>query len=702
MISKVGVIGAGVMGSGIAAQVANSGHKVVLLDIVDRTSDNRNTIVQRALDRMLTGKPAQLSHPSKIEFITTGNLEDNLELLRDCDLVIEVIVEKLEVKHQLYNKIAPYLKADAILSSNTSTLLLKDLKSGIEPLLRPRFIITHFFNPPRVMELLELVTNEETNSEVIKTIELFMTYGMGKTIVRCNDTPGFIANRIGCFLLEMVVRKAIEKNLDIVTIDYIFSDYLKLPGTGIFGLYDLIGHDVMRLISDSLTAKLPPDDAYHSIYRPITVLDEMRKKNLVGRKGAGGFYRLATDEKGKKIKKVIDTRTLTYKPAGAPQQAFQNIDGTSIYEMFISEVMFDFFLYVCNLVPEVTSSTEDIDQAMKLGYGWKFGPFALLDELPHSWFKNGLKERSIPMPEAVRQSTDIPLQKVNMSEILLKNGECELVEHKGNLRLNIRTNLNILTPLVFEQILASVDFAENEGRDLFIYPFSSNFSAGADLKFIAEKINNKNFKELEDYIVLGQKTMLRLKYSKSNIISCARGVALGGGCEILLHSDYIFAHLDLCAGLVEMSVGLIPGWGGIKEMVLRSNGDRDRLLANLRNIFTQNKSASADYFRIDYGLNNLTLMMHKVRLIPEGIEMKFPPKNQKHPKSITLPKVDLLEEFAPILDDDFKRNIATSLNNLLAVSKITEEELLAFEREKFIELARQPATLDKINAVFSR
>nr|WP_245969044.1 3-hydroxyacyl-CoA dehydrogenase family protein [Candidatus Rickettsia colombianensi] len=292
-IKKVCVIGSGVMGSGIAALIANFSHKVVLLDIIAKDSDDSNKIVKNAVENLHKQKPPPLSFPDKANFITIGNLEHDLDLIKECDLVIEVIVEKLEIKHQLYNKIIPYIKEDAIIASNTSTLPLKRLKEDLPDNIKSRFVITHFFNPPRYMELLELIIDPTVKPEVIERVSEFLTKTLGKTIVKCNDTPGFIANRVGCFLLELVARKAISQNLDVATIDKIFTSCLGLPSTGIFGLYDLIGHDVMKLISSSLLAALPANDAYHKIYVNTPVLDKMIEKKLIGRKGDGGFYRLS-------------------------------------------------------------------------------------------------------------------------------------------------------------------------------------------------------------------------------------------------------------------------------------------------------------------------------------------------------------------------------------------------------------------------
>ncbi len=459
-IKKVCVIGSGVMGSGIAALIANSSHQVVLLDIADKNSDDPNKIVKNAIENLHKQKPPPLTFPDKAELITIGNLEHNLDLIKECDLVIEVIVEKLEIKHQLYNKIIPYLKKDAIIASNTSTLPLKRLKENLPDDIKSRFVITHFFNPPRYMELLELIIDPIVKSEIIDRVLGFLTKTLGKTIVKCNDTPGFIANRVGCFLLELVARKAIAEKLDFVMIDKIFTSCLGLPSTGIFGLYDLIGHDVMKLISSSLLASLPNNDAYHKIYVNTPSLDKMIEQKLIGRKGGGGFYRLSVTN-GKKTKEVINIDNLSYKPAQKTDISFNNLDellaSNSVYGKFFNEIITEFYLYLASLVPSVTDNIYDIDAAMKLGYSWKYGPFELLtSQTKNSWDLIVKNANSIPPYLANKEYQKIDKQKFNAhkdilkeSKIVLENDSAKLLDYKENLVFVITTKMNCLNHDVF-------------------------------------------------------------------------------------------------------------------------------------------------------------------------------------------------------------------------------------------------------------
>ncbi|WP_341794025.1 MULTISPECIES: 3-hydroxyacyl-CoA dehydrogenase/enoyl-CoA hydratase family protein [unclassified Rickettsia] len=720
-IQKICVIGSGVMGAGIAALIANSSHQVVLLDIVASDPNDKNKIVKSAIENLHKQQPPALSFPDKANLITIGNLEDNLDLLKDCDLVIEVIIEKLEIKHQLYNKITPYLKKEAIIASNTSTLPLKRLKENLSGELKSRFVITHFFNPPRYMELLELITDNEVEPEVIARVSKFLTKILGKTIVKCNDTPGFIANRVGCFLLELVVRKAVKENLDLVIIDKIFTTQFGLPSTGIFGLYDLIGHDVMKLISGSLLASLPETDYYHKIYLNTPVLDKMIENKLIGRKGGGGFYRLSSVN-GKKIKEVINLADLSYKPVAKVENEFADINelltSDSIYGKFFAEVITEFYVYLTSLIPEVTSNIYDIDLAMKLGYSWKFGPFELLTlhvRDSWQWLTYQANFMKLPLSDYLAKGLykDIDKEKfrsrkdiIKLSEIVAENDSAKLLLYQGQLVFVINTKMNCLNKEVFNLLQKSVEIAENKEQNLYIWSQGNNFSAGADLKLILSYIENKDFQGLEEFLKLGQQTMRKLKYSTSHVISCALGAALGGGCELLLHSSFIVANQELNAGLVEASVGLIPGWGGVTEMLLRSEGDKDKLVKNIKNILTQNKSSSADYFAADYNIAHLQINMNKNYILDEALQLELPKKryftgvNALYTDKITLPKITLANELDTSKYNDVQNKILSKLQDFINHhSEISEEEILPFERELFLELAKDSKIIDKLRSV---
>ncbi|PCJ25235.1 MAG: enoyl-CoA hydratase [Rickettsiales bacterium] len=702
-IKKVCVIGSGVMGSGIAASVANSKTEVILLDIADenptedKNSNDASSIARAAVERMFSAKPQPLLHPDFAKYITPGNLRDDLELIKECDLIIEVIPEKLPLKHKLYDSILPYLKESAILASNTSTLPARELKKNLPENVQDRFVITHFFNPPRYMELLEFVSDDNTSADAIKRISEFVTVKLGKTIVACNDTPGFIANRVGCFLLEMVVRKAIERKLDPVKIDQIFNKLLGFPKTGIFGLYDLIGHDVMGLISESLKSSLPKGDKYHDISKGSPVLRKMATKGLLGRKSGAGFYKL-TKNNGKRTKEVIDFTRMKYSVVSTktiPKTIAELLEGNNKYSKFFTEILADFFSYAISLVGVVASDSGDIDKAMRLGYSLKYGIFELLEErIPSGmdWLRKASKNDALHYEPSSALRIDAWY---DIAKNVTSNDSAMLLDYKNQHIFVITSKMNSLNHDVFNLLIDSVARSEDTGKNLYICQSDApNFSAGADLKFFYDNIEESNFKAIEDFVELGQKAMMALKYSKASIISCAHGVALGGGCELLLHSDFVVAHQNLSAGLVELGVGLVPGWGGVKEMFLRSGGDEQKLLQNLSNILLQSKSRSAEYFAQEYGVDSL-INMNKSLILEEALAIKVPKKPKLN--LVNLPPISLAASIDSTNFDELQLSVMDFFQQIIDLKIIDEFSLLELEKEKFLRLAAKPLCLKRLN-----
>ena len=759
-IQKICIIGSGVMGSGIAAQIANSQTSVVLLDIVDEKSSDPSSVANNALQKMHTQKPPALSDNRLAKYITTGNIDDDLELIKDCQLVIEVIVEKLDIKHLLYEKILPYLQESAVIASNTSTIKLQDLKKTLPQNVQNKFIITHFFNPPRYMELLELITDKQTSHELIKPVRDFITYKLGKTIVNCNDAPGFIANRVGCFLLELVVRKAISAELNPVIIDQVFHKLLGFPSTAIFGLYDLIGHDVMHLISKSLLENLEPNDKYHEIYQELQLLSDMKDKNLLGRKVGAGFYKVLK-QGNKRHKYIIDTNYIDTKSksniddkdniisanqaedyyhknksniddkdniitANQAEDYYQDIAKLSLpeidslksffgdkaaeplskYKDFILEVLSIFFEYVHKLVPEVAKQS-DIDQAMRLGYNLRYGPFELCKKLSDIGVTPYNGEKLIPenvkLPYDHNSVIYSELEEIDASKItnLLYSSKYD----KNILVLNSKTN--VLDEALFEDITKAVDLSESHKRDLIIInKEGSYFSVGANLKYIYQNILDKKFETIEQFIDIGQKTMIKIKYASINVISVASAYAMGGGCEILLHSDFVIGHQNLTAGLVELSVGLLPGWGGVKEMFFRAKGDKKLLVKNLSNILLQHKTSSADSFFYEYNASGV-VNMHKNFALIQALEYKLPPKDTivaagdvgKAEKQIAVPDVKLVDHIDSSKFSSLQLDILKLFQEIIDNNKgdfITEKELLLIEKNKFLKLTQNPETLETL------
>ncbi len=626
-IKKVAVIGSGVMGSGIAAQVANAGLPVVLLDIKLADKD----LAKDAVARMLKTEPAAFMRKSNAKLITTGNLDDDIGLLGECDWIIEVVLEDLKIKHATYEKIEANRKAGSIVSSNTSTIPLYKLVEGQPDSFAKDFMITHFFNPPRYMRLLELVVGEKTRPEAVEVIAEICDVLLGKGVVRCHDTPGFIANRLGVFWLTAGVNEAINHGISIEVADAVMSKPVGIPKTGVFGLIDLVGIDLMPKLADSLLSTLGKKDAYRDLFVDHPFIHDMIAAGYTGRKGKGGFYRLNPDApKGAKEKQALDLapggESSTPPAPGASfsvshyvksnKKAAQALGSVAagrkglraVVESddeggrYAWAVLSKTLAYAAELVGEVADTVFDIDEGMKLGYNWKFGPFEMIDALGPEWLAGKLKEEGIAVPEILSKIGDGTFYKIEdgarqyfgmdgkyhsvqrpdgvlllrdiklSSEPVMKNGSASVWDvGDGVLCFEHTSKMNTFDEQIFEMLSKTIKKIESadEYKALVIYNEASHFSAGANLGLAMFMINIAMWPQVEQFVSTGQKTFMDLKFAPFPVISAPSGMALGGGCEILLCADAVQAHAETYTGLVEVGVGLIPGWGGCKEMILR-------------------------------------------------------------------------------------------------------------------------------------
>lgn len=613
-INKVAVIGSGVMGSAIAAHIANSGTPVILLDIVPKDAKDRNMLAKGAIERLLKTEPAPLTHKRKAKLITAGNLEDDLDLLKDVDWIIEAVLEDIDIKHNLYKKINSVRKPKSIVSSNTSTIPLHSLIENMPIEFCKHFLITHFFNPPRYMRLLELVVGEETNPTAAEIIEEFCDIKLGKGVVHCKDTPGFIANRIGCFWMTVGVLDALEVGISVEEADLVMGKPVGIPKTGVFGLLDLIGIDLMPLIAKSFSKTLTRDDEFVKIYREPEVVQKMIKDGYTGRKGKGGFYRLNT-EGGKKVKEAKNLQTGEYTPAGSPK--LESVDAArgglrnlltydDIGGKYAKEVLIKTLAYTASLIPEMSDEITSVDEAMRLGYNWKYGPFELIDKLGADdmagpkWLAGQLKERGMKVPEILEKAGNNTLYSMiegkrkyfsldgGYKEIpvnpnawmladkklgrkpLLKNPSASLWDiGDGIVCLEYTSKMNSVDPQILEMMNKAIDLVKKDYKGLVIANDADNFCVGANIGILLFAANVAAWKQIREIIKQGQDTYMALKYAPFPVVTAVSGMALGGGCEILLHSDAVQAHIETYSGLVEVGVGVIPGWGGCKEMLLR-------------------------------------------------------------------------------------------------------------------------------------
>ncbi|WPP02904.1 3-hydroxyacyl-CoA dehydrogenase/enoyl-CoA hydratase family protein [Methylocella tundrae] len=606
-IKKVAVIGAGVMGASIAAHVANAGVPVVLLDIVAKDNPNRSAIAEGALEKLLKADPAPFMSKAAAKFVTTGNVEDNLDLLGDCDWIIEAVIERLDVKQALYARIEAARKPGGVVSSNTSTIPLATLVEGLPAGFAESFIITHFFNPPRYMRLLEVVGGEKSKPEALAAVSRFADVMLGKSIVRCKDRPGFIANRLGVYWLQTAVTEAFRSGLDVEEVDAIIGRPMGIPKTGVFGLLDLVGLDLMPHITASLAATLPKDDPFHAANTPVPLVAKLIAEGYTGRKGKGGFYRL-NHEKGK-LKEAIDLKTGEFRTSRKPEVEAVTASGKDLVRLlehdsahgrYAWRVLGQTLAYAAALVGDAADEIESIDEAMRLGYNWKFGPFELIDQLGGAWFTAKLEAggfavpamlgvadgrpfyrvhegrrqalgldgvyHDVPRPEGVIMLEDIK----RTAKPVLRNGSAALWDiGDGVACFEFTTKMNAIDPDTLDLLMRSVHQVAKDYKALVIYNEGSNFSAGANLGLALFAANIAAWSEIENLVAQGQTVYRMLKYAPFPVVGAPSGLSLGGGCEILLNCDAVQAHAETYMGLVEVGVGLIPGWGGCKEMLQR-------------------------------------------------------------------------------------------------------------------------------------
>ncbi len=616
-IHKAAVIGAGVMGSGIAAQIANAGVPVLLLDVPADNGGDRSALARNAIQRMLKTEPAPFMHKAAAKLVEPGNTEDDLGHLAEVDWIIEVVVEDLEIKRALYARIEAVRKDGSIVSSNTSTLPLSTLVEGQPERFARDFLITHFFNPPRYMRLLELVAGENTRPEALHEIEVFADRRLGKSCVLCNDTPGFVANRIGNFWIQCAVNETRDHGLSVEEADAVMSRPLGIPKTGVFGLLDLVGLDLIPKVDASLAAALPEGDAYHGIRRGWDLLDRLIAEGSTGRKGKGGFYRLDKSG-GKRAKEALNLETGDYATAAKPVLESLSASKAGGLKALVAHpdrggrfawaVLSQTLAYAATHVPETTGAIHDVDRALKFGYAWKFGPFEMIDQLGAADFAARLTEEgqavppllataaeaggfyrteggrlqymsvegsyeNVPRPEGVLLLEDVK----RASERLVGNGSASLWDiGDGVACLEVHTKLNAIDPEVLTIIEKSIKLVASDYKALVVYNEGSNFSAGANIGLALFAANTALWPMIEGLVEQGQKAYRKLKHAPFPVVSAPSGMALGGGCEFLLHSDAVQAHTESYIGLVEAGVGLVPGWGGCTELLSRLAADPKR------------------------------------------------------------------------------------------------------------------------------
>lgn len=618
-IRKAAVLGAGVMGAQIAAHLANADVEVVLFDLPAKDG-KPNGIVDRALQGLIKQSPAPLAEKSRLAAITPANYDQHLELLRDCDLVIEAIAERMDWKRDLYARIAPHVGEHTVLASNTSGLSINGLAEAIPAQLRPRFCGVHFFNPPRYMHLVELIPCTGTETKVLDGLEAFLTTALGKGVVRAKDTPNFIGNRIGVFSILATMYHTERCGLGFDIVDALTGPAIGRPKSATYRTADVVGLDTMAHVIKTMGDTLP-DDPWHRYFKAPAWLQALIDQGALGAKRGAGFFR----KQGKEIQ-VLDLAAQDYRTSDGrvsdevaailaqrdPAVKFSQLRASSDPQaQFLWAVFRDLFRYTAYHLADIAQTARDVDLAIRWGYGWKLGPFetwqtagwqqvarwidedirdghAMSDASLPAWVLDGRdgvhgphgsfapgQGSHLPRsnhPVYARQLYPDPMlgERFDTGTTVWENDGVRLWHLGDEIGIvSFKTKMNTVNDAVLDGLQECVDRAERELAAVVLWQTGEPFSAGADLKGALGLLQAGRFAEFEAMVANFQATSMRLKYSLVPVVAAIRGMAFGGGCEFQMHSARTVAALESYVGLVEAGVGLLPAGGGLKEIALR-------------------------------------------------------------------------------------------------------------------------------------
>ena len=632
-IKKAGVIGAGVMGATIAAQLANVGIETFLLDIVppELTDDEkkkgltkesktfRDKFGLNGLNIALKSKPASFYISENAKLITIGNLEDNLEWLSEVDWIIEVVVERLDIKKSVFEKIETVLKPGTIITSNTSGISAKAMCEDRTENFRKHFAITHFFNPPRYMKLLEIVPNPDTLPEVIETLAYICEKVLGKGVVYAKDTSNFVANRIGTYNMFSVINAMVDMGLTVEAVDKLTGPVIGNAKSASFRTADLVGLDTLLHVADNVYEGCP-DDEKKDVFKPPDFINQMVEKKLLGEKTKQGFYKKTKDSKGKKVILSLDCNTLEYSPQEkvnlASLEAAKNVSGTpqkmkSLYYAkdlagkFTFGHISEMFIYAANRIPEIADDIVNIDNALKWGFGRKMGPFETWDAVGISKSVAKMKEAGYEIPSWVQELLDsgkeafykkeagalyyydipskdykevpvkpgiilLPSLKEREKQVAGNTGASLIDIGDGVTCLEFHSKMNAIGEDIISLIVQSADIVSRDFEGLVIANHGTNFSVGANLAMVLFAAQEEEWDDLDWAIKALQDALMKLKYLDKPVVAAPAGMALGGGCEICLASDRVRFAAETYMGLVEVGVGVIPAGGGCKELLIRN------------------------------------------------------------------------------------------------------------------------------------
>ena len=726
-IKKVVVIGSGTMGSGIAAQLCNANIPVTLLDL-------KTEISKKARDRIHKSRPPLLLDKSKINNIKVGNILDDFAEVNEADWVVEAVVERIDIKHDIYEKIFKERKKGAIVSSNTSSIPIKVLSQNLTEEEKKDFCITHFFNPVRYMDLLEIVKNENNDLEKINSLKKFCETELGKGAIVCNDTPGFLGNRVGVYAMQIAMTEAFKMKLSVEEADATFGRPMGIPKTGIFGLYDLIGIDLMADVLKSFIKELPETDKFHEVAKEIPLVKKLIDEGYTGRKGKGGFYRInKTDDK--KIMEALNLETGEYSPSKKINIKSEKVDLKTLinrddkYGEYAWSVISKIIKYASSLVPGITKEFNDIDEAMRLGFNWAKGPFEMLEEIGvtnffdkiddykgNNFLENLAKSKNEKFYGERQKYTDIEtLGKVKKRALSIDgNNSAEIYRFKDYNIVEFTTKANALDYNSMDALKKATD------KPLIIINESMQFSSGVNLSYTMEFADKGDFKSIEKFIRYFQETCKHLKYSDHPVISAPSGLTLGGGFEVMVHSNFVVSHTNIVVGLVETIVGLIPAGGGCKEMLARwldtEEAKKDPCYASLKvfDIIGYGKTATSPieaepmkYLRpADKKImNRNSLLEASKKILEDNRDFKAPSETKLNLQG-NAAKEKMIKILETLYNDkvilDHGMEVGKELANVLSggdtnIDKtLSEEDLFKLELDAFMKLIETKETQDRI------
>jgi 3-hydroxyacyl-CoA dehydrogenase len=787
-IKRVAVLGAGVMGAGIAAHMANAGIPCYLLDIVPGELSEpekkkgltfqhpqvRSRFAISGKQNAMKAKPAAFYSNNDADLVTEGNFDDHLNWLSGCDLVIEAVIEDLKIKQSLFKRVAAVRKPDSIIASNTSGISVEAMVEGLPEDFQQHFCVLHFFNPPRYMKLLEIVPHPKTSKQILETVENFCAYKLGKGVIFGKDTPNFVANRIGVEGMMYAMRLMIEDDYRIDEVDAITGPALGRPRTASFKTADLVGLDTLAHVAKNVYENTPNDEK-RDVFQMPEFIQKMVEKKWLGNKTGQGFYKKAKSPDGKTLRMVLDHKTMDYvevqkfqydsiKVTKGIEDVGQKIKAMVYAEdragRFAWKVSAESLIYSARRIPEICNSIMDIDNGMKWGFNFQLGPFEVWDAIGVRSSVKKMQAEGMDVPcnvldmlkagnetfyltksdgKYVFDLVDQKYVKVqenphiillpdlkDRSKVVASNAGASLYDiGDGVACLEFHTKMNSVDADIIAMLSRSVDIVEKDFEGLVIANHAERFSVGANIFLILVYAKEKKFAPIEEVIRTFQDANMKLRYSSKPVVAAPAGMALGGGCEIVIHADRVQAYGETYMGLVEVGVGVIPAGGGTKELVKRMvegiPGDPpDNILPFAQKAFVlmaQAKVATSAKMAMDYGIlkptdgitTNRDFLIHDAKNVVLGM-VKAGYRQPRPMQNIPVGGEDTAAAFRVYVQGmynagyvtDYDRTVAAKLGHVVTGGQVrmgtlvSEQYLLDLEREAFLSLCGDDRTLARI------